>query len=279
MKTKKLAAIGLCAATVLSLAACGGGGEGESSKGGGDGKLIVYTNSGSDGRDVWLEERAAEDGFDIEVVQIAAGDLANRIVSEKNNVQADLVFGLNNVEYEKLKAEDTMEKWEPEWKDEVDLSLGDPDGYYYPIVIQPLVNIMNENLENPPQDYTDLLSDEWTDKYTILGFGGGTGKTMLAGFLVRYTDPDGELGISDEGWETIRQWIENGHMETEGEDYVGAVIDGTRPICEMWGSGVLQNENERNTNIEVSPQYRLEKEDVIVVIGKVNNIDRFEENM
>ena len=97
MKTKKLAAIGLFAATVLSLAACGGGGEGESSKGGGDGKLIVYTNSGSDGRDVWLEERAAEDGFDIEVVQIAAGDLANRIVSEKNNVQADLVFGLNNV--------------------------------------------------------------------------------------------------------------------------------------------------------------------------------------
>ena len=25
-------------------------------------------------------------------------------------------------------------------------------------------------------------------------------------------------------------------METEGEDYVGAVIDGTRPICEMWGA-------------------------------------------
>ena len=26
-------------------------------------------------------------------------------------------------QYEKLKAEDTMEKWEPEWKDEVDLSM------------------------------------------------------------------------------------------------------------------------------------------------------------
>lgn len=251
MKTRRLGALGLCLAVTLSMAACGSGNSDNNSGKGGDSQLIVYTNSGSDGRDAWLEERASEAGFNITVVQIAAGDLANRIVSEKNNAQADLVFGLNNVEYEKLKAEDTMEKWEPEWKDEVDMSLGDPDGYYYPIVIQPLVNIMNKDLKNPPKDYTDLLSDEWTDKYTILGFGGGTGKTLLAGFLVRYTDPDGELGISDEGWDTIKQWIQNGHMEAEGEDYVGAVIDGSRPICEMWGSGVLQNEAERNTEFQI----------------------------
>lgn len=268
MRKMRILAMGMCAAMTLSLAACGGGsssstttaagGDGgttaasSDSTGGGSGQqLIIYTNSGSNGRDVWLKEQAAEQGFNIEVVQIQAGDLGNRIISEKNNVQADLVFGLNNVEYEKLKAEDTMVPWEPEWADEVDLSLGDPDGYYYPIVIQPLVNMMNEGLENPPKDYTDLLSDEWTDKYTILNFGGGTGKTMLAGLLVRYQDPEGELGISAEGWETVRKWIQNGHMEVSGEDYVGAVIDGTRPICEMWGSGVLQNEEERNANFQI----------------------------
>lgn len=166
-----------------------------------------------------------------------------------------------------------MEKWEPEWKDEVDLSLGDPDGYYYPLVIQPLVNIMNIDLENPPQDYTDLLSEEWTDKYTILGFGGGTAKTMLAGFLVRYTDPDGELGISDEGWDTIKQWIQNGHMEAEGEDYVGSVIDGSRPICEMWGSGVLQNEEERGVEFQImSPEVGVPyvTEQVAILKGRDN---------
>ena len=91
------------------------------------------------------------------------------------------------------------------------------------------MNIMNEDLENPPKDYLDLLSEEWTDKYTILNFGGGTGKTMLAGLLVRFQDPEGEMGISEEGWETVKQWVQNGHMEVSGEDYVGAVIDGTRP--------------------------------------------------
>lgn len=271
MKARKLIAVGLSCVAVLSLAACGSGGESKTDDNGG--KLIVYTNSGSDGRDAWLEERASEDGYDIEVVQIAAGDLANRIVSEKNNVQADLVFGLNNVEYEKLKAEDTLEKWEPDWADKVDLSLGDPDGYFYPIVIQPLVNIMNKDLTNAPQDYTDLLSKEWTDKYTILGFGGGTSKTMLAGLLVRYADPDGELGISDEGWDTVKQWVQNGHMEESGEDYVGAVIDGSRPICEMWGSGVLQNEVERNTKFQImSPEVGVPyvTEQVAILKGRNN---------
>ena len=228
MKVKKILALGLAAVMTFTLSACGGKeggssnsntdstGSAEAEKGGEDsgGSLVIYTNSGSDGRDAWLKDYAKENGFDVEVVQIQGGDLGNRIVSEKNNVQADLVFGLNNVEYEKLKAEDTLDQWEPEWKDEVDLSLGDPDGYYYPLVIQPLVNIMNADLDEYPADYTDLTDEKWKDKYTILNFGGGTGKTILASLLVRYQDPDGEAGISDEGWEFVNNWVQNGHMET-----------------------------------------------------------------
>lgn len=249
MRVKKVLSVCLATVMAVSFVACG-------SKGGSkDDSLVIYTNSGSNGRDAWLKEQAKEAGFSVEVVQIQGGDLGNRIVSEKNNVQADLVFGLNNVEYEKLKAEDTLEKWEPEWAKEVDLSLGDKDGYYYPIVIQPLVNIMSADLQNPPKDYTDLVNEEWKDKYTILNFGGGTGKTILASLLVRYEDPNGELGVSEEGWNFVKNWIQNGHMESEGEDYVGAVIDGSRPICEMWGSGVLQNEAERDYKFQVmSPE-------------------------
>lgn len=248
MKGRKVIAIGLATMMTLSLVACG---TNKNSEKGNSKSLVIYTNSGSNGRDSWLKEKAKKAGFDIEVVQIQGGDLGNRIISEKNNVQADLVFGLNNVEYEKLKAEDTLEKWEPEWKKDVDMSLGDADGYYYPLVIQPLVNIMNANLKNPPQDYTDLIKEEWKDKYTILNFGGGTGKTILASLLVRYQDKNGEYGISDEGWKFVKKWIQNGHMETEGEDSVGAVIDGSRPVSEMWGSGVLQYEKERNYKFSI----------------------------
>lgn len=250
---KKFAALGVSAA-MLTMSLCSAvsvsAAEIDKSE-----KLIIYTNSGSNGRDEWLKTTAKEAGYNIEVVQIQGGDLSNRIISEKNNPQADIVFGLNAMEYEKLKAEEVLDQWEPEWKDQVDMSLGDEDGYYYPIVIQPLVNIMNAELENYPEDVTDLLSEEWTDKYTILNFGGGTGKTLLAGLLVRYADEDGEYGISDEGWDTVKQWIQNGHMEQDGEDYVGNVISGTVPICEMWGSGVIQNQEERDYEFKIlSPE-------------------------
>lgn len=225
---------------------------GESSK---SEQLIIYTNSGSNGRDIWLQDRAKQEGYNIKVVQIQGGDLGNRLITEKNNPQADLVFGLNAVEYEKLKREDILQKWEPVWASEVDSSLADADGYYYPIVIQPLVNIMNADLQNPPKDYTDLIQEQWKDKYTLLNFGGGTGKTILASLLVRYQSADGEAGVSKEGWDFVKSWIQNGHMEKEGDDNVGNVIEGKHPICEMWGSGVIQNQQERNYKFQImSPE-------------------------
>ncbi|MDO5408298.1 MAG: extracellular solute-binding protein [Eubacteriales bacterium] len=263
---KRIVTLGLAAAMTVSLAGCGGsqktetkGAEAAAQAGGAEAagevdksqQLIIYTNSGSNGRGEWLKEKAAGEGYNVEVVQIQGGDLANRIIAEKNNPQADMVFGLNAIEYEKLKKEEVLDQWEPTWKADVDMTLGDADGYYYPIVIQPLVNMMNADLENPPKDYTDLVNPEWTDKYTILNFGGGTGKTILAGLLVRYQDENGDLGVSEEGWNFVKSWIQNGHMEQQGEDNVGNVISGDRPITEMWGSGVLQNQTERDYKFQI----------------------------
>ena len=84
-----------------------------------------------------------------------------------------------------------------------------------------------------------------------MNFGGGTGKTILASLLVRYRDDNGEYGISHEGWDFVKSWIQNGHMEVQGEDYVGNAISGTVPITEMWGSGVLQNQTERDYKFQI----------------------------
>ena len=73
-----------------------------------DDSIIVYTNSGSNGRDVFLKELAKENGFDINVVSGGGTDIANRLIAEKNNPIADVIFGLNNIEYEKLKKENIL---------------------------------------------------------------------------------------------------------------------------------------------------------------------------
>lgn len=209
-------------------------------------QLVIYSNSASAGRAQWLTERAAKEGFNVTIVDLGGAELTNRLIAEKNNAVADMVYGLNNLEYEKLKKEGLLLKYTPVWADEVDKALGDPEGYYHPIVVQPLVLMYNTDYPNPPKDWTDLIDPKYKDQYNIFRLTGGTAKNILSSILVRYPDPKGEGGISAEGWEVARKYIQNAHIEVQGEDYVGNLISGVRPMTMMWGSGVIQNQNERN---------------------------------
>ncbi len=210
--------------------------------------LVIYTNSGIDGRDAWLTEKAAEKGFAVSVVTLPAGELANRVVAERNNQIADLVYGLNAMEYEKLINNKLLLKFKPNWAKDVDMTLGKMD-YYYPIVVQPLLLIYNQqsySTQTAPSDWLDLVKPEFKDKYHILALGGGTAKAIIASILVRYSDPKGQYGISVEGWAAVKNLIQNGHIEIQGEDIWGNLISGRRPMAMMWGSGLLQNQAARN---------------------------------
>lgn len=208
--------------------------------------LLIYTNSGGDGRQEWLIEQAEAAGFNIEVLNAGGGDILNRLLVEKNNIQADLVFGMSAIDYERLKAEDLIIKYEPGWAGDVDMSLGDDEGFYYPIVIQPLLYMYNADMENPPEDILDLTKPEYKDQFAVGNLGGGTPKNLYSSILMRYRDENGEYGVSEEGWEMAKAYLQNAHIIVDGEDYVGDVISGTRPISAMWGSGVIQNQNERD---------------------------------
>ena len=63
-------------------------------------------------------------------------------------------------------------------------------------------------------------------------------------------DPNGTYGVSDEGWEVIKGYIQNSHIAAEGDDYWGNAISGVRPMFMMWGSGLLQNEKERGVDFQ-----------------------------
>ena len=56
---------------------------------------------------------------------------------------------------------------------------------------------------------------------------------------------------------------------------IGRSVEETE-IRQRYKLNIIAIENGRDTNIEVTPDYRLKADDIIVVIGKVNNIDAFE---
>ena len=162
--------------TALFLAACGNGSSESSSNSEAAGSkstenekvdksetLVIYSNSASEGRGDWLKEKAAEEGFKLEIVEAGGGDVTNRLVAEKNNPLADVVYGLNEINYRILKKEDVLEPFTPVWADEVEPGTSDPDGYYHSIVKQAILLIYNSELYNEktaPKDWPDL----WNNK-------------------------------------------------------------------------------------------------------------------
>ena len=133
---RKLFALLLASAMVLSLAACGKketpstSGSASSTSSGQEEKdysgytIRIYSNSNSTERTTWLIQEAKDAGFTISIDDnsVISGDTA-AIQAANENKDGDILFGLNetrwsqivNGEYENLKLVD----WTPSWADEV----------------------------------------------------------------------------------------------------------------------------------------------------------------
>lgn len=263
MKFKKLIALGLAAVMAVGLIGCGNSGDNADDSTVGevtaDGevdrsqKLVIYSNSFSNDQDAWLLEAATAAGFNIECVAVGGSEMSDRLIAEKNNPVCDVAFGMNAVEYERLKAENVLMKYTPDWVDKVDMAFGDSeDGMYYPIIVQPLFLIYNkEVVTNPPTSWEDLQKEEYKGLFNMFQLSGGTAKMITSSILQKYQDPDGEYGVSDEGWEIIKNIYANCHYQQDGEDYITNVINGSVPMSELWGAGVVKYENEYNTEFGI----------------------------
>jgi iron(III) transport system substrate-binding protein len=220
------------------------------------GPIVVYTNSGTDGRGEWITEAAKTKGFDVQIVPMGSGDLTNRIVAEKANPVADVIFGPNSMDMERMVREEALQKYQPSWVDELDKALVDSKGLYVPIGMNPLVFAYNTDFVKGgdiPKDWNDIATNpKYKDKYTILSLGGGTGRVILSSFLLQHKDPNGQHGISNQGWDLMKSFIQNGHIQETEEDWWGKVVSGERPITELWLSGVVQRMQEGNlSNVDI----------------------------
>lgn len=212
-------------------------------------ELIIYTNAYSDGRGEWLEAEAEEAGFNISIVGGGGADIASRLVSEANNPIADLVYGLNSMFYEQLKEAEAIQEFVPEWAEEVTDGINDPEGYYHGLVTQALLLSYNPNLfdENTaPNGYLDLVeNEEYHGQYeSATQLDQATSRIILSSILVQYQDTAGELGISDEGWDVIDRFINNGAFVSAGEDFYSLFASEEIPIGTLV-SGTLQAKEEQ----------------------------------
>ncbi|WP_258803974.1 extracellular solute-binding protein [Pseudarthrobacter sp. NS4] len=259
---RKLQTLVAAALAVTLLAGCGGGttppaasGDASSAPAAGSGEtLVVYTNSNGEGRGEWLTAEAAEAGFKIEIVGAGGADATNKLIAEKNNPIADVAFGLNNMYFAQIKAEDVLEPYEPSWAGEVDKELGDGETYW-PLVKQAILLGYNSDKiskDAAPQDWTDLWTkDEFKDRYErVTGLGTATAQLVFAGILNRYRDDSGDLGISDEGWKQVEQYFQNGSPAVAKTDLFARIASGEVDMGQMPSSIIAERETSFKVNVD-----------------------------
>lgn len=253
-----IAAVALATSSVLGLTACSsivnpGSGSGSEETV----SLTVYSNSVSDGRGDWLKEKAAEAGFNLNFVDAAGGDVYNRILAEKDAPVADIVFGLNDVYFNKLIAADTLEPYTPAWADKVKDDIEDTTGSYYPIVKEPIMLVCDSKQlaeSEMPNDWPDLWNNEkFHGKYEVPSkLSGATTQLVLASILTPYADPNGKLGISDAGWKAVSEFFAHGVRAEEGTDLYAHMARGDLACGQMWLAGKVLREQQYEVTSEAA---------------------------
>ena len=252
---RKLVALAMSLARVASMcAAAGAEPKGAEVKGTGA-PLTVYTNSGSSGRADWLVERAAKDGYALTIVEEGAGAVQQRLINEGAATPCDVVFGLNAIIWNDLIARGIVIAYDaPSWAEEVSPGLNDPGGHYYAIVKQAILLAWDANQVSPedaPKDWPDLWQDEkhWGKYESQIKLTGGTTRNVLAGILTRYVDPEGELGVSKEGWKAISEFFAHGTPAEDGVDLYAQMVNPSSPVLmgQMWSSGADQYDAQYGT--------------------------------
>jgi ABC-type Fe3+ transport system, periplasmic component len=223
-------------------------------------KLIVYTNSNSDGRGEWWIEQAKQAGFEIEIVGAGGADLTNRLIAEKNNPIADVVFGLNHIFYENLKKEGVLTNYVPSWAPQVGEFLNDPEGYYHGLVKQAIMIGYNEaeyTPETAPKSWQDLYTNEaFKGKYEApTNLSRATSRLVVAGILMPYMDENGDLGVAEEGWNELKKLYDNGLPMVEGEDLYSNMAAGKIGIGTVVSGEKFKREQEYGVKVgTVSPE-------------------------
>ncbi|WP_322906824.1 ABC transporter substrate-binding protein [Paenibacillus sp. SGZ-1009] len=205
-------------------------------------QIVVATNNTGNGRDQWLADAARQAGFNIKLVGLGGGDLTARVIGEVNNPTLNVVWGPSDTMFKSMSNAGALVKWTPSWSDQLTDTQAD-NGYGWSYELQPKLLIANPKLyttATAPTSYQDLWQKpQYHGKYAVpTDFSGTTNRAIIGGILAQYVDPKGELGVSQAGWDAIKQYFQYGYQTPKGEKDLQNLVDGKVPITYIYASGL-----------------------------------------
>lgn len=265
MKKKWLSAI-LAGVMVFSLAACGGQNEDASQ---GEDKeetkqeetkqeetaemedtVVVYSTHPEELLEAIGTAFTEKTGVEVEYINLK-GELADRVRSEKDNPQADIMFGGDAATYMQLNEEECFDAAEPSWASELSSDYKDADGKWYGTIKTPVMMFYNTeqmSAEEAPSDWSALAEEAYKDKIVTRDSLSSSMRSAITALIYSISENESE----DVAWEFIEKLDANTkNYYNSGSMMYEAVGKGEAPISIAVLNDIFTNRDKNGLPVEV----------------------------
>ena len=202
-------------------------------------KVTVYTSLETDEIVEYLKAARTDlPDLDIDIIRLSTGELGARMMAEKNNPQADCVWGWAVTNTEQFIPLGMLEPYKPKGVEKLEKRFVHPQYYYAGIdmyIAAFCVNtkVMKEKGLPMPKGWNDLLDPKFKGLIAMPNpVASGTGFLQVSSILQMYGAKEGK----EDGWEFLKkldknmgQYIKSGSrpakMTAQGEFAVGCSFD------------------------------------------------------
>jgi len=158
--------------------------------------VVVYTSLENEEVVDYLKLAKQElPGLDIQAIRLSTGELGARMLAEKNNPQADLVWGWAVTNMSEFVPRGMLKSYKPKGWDKIPAEFKDPNGQWtaidlYAAALIPNTKVLKAKNLPMPKGWFDLLHSVYEDMLIMPNpASSGTGFLQIASLLVML-DPD-----------------------------------------------------------------------------------------
>ena len=175
--------------------------------------VVVYTSLETEETVDYLELAKKElPDLDIQAIRLSTGELGARMLAEKDNPQADCIWGWAVTNMSEFVPKGMLVQYKPKGWDKIPAHFKDPDGYWvaidlYAAALVPNTKVLKSKNLPMPKGWNDLLNPVYKDMLIMPNpASSGTGFLQVASLLVMLdSDYKNKPVAKNKAWDFLKK--------------------------------------------------------------------------